>query len=91
MLSRALALDEAQKQKEALKTIGMWRKFLFLFTISLIAFAVFGLRSGGVLFIGGIVAAILGVLCFLLTCVVDLSIRNGHRNVEKILNSLKQS
>lgn len=45
--------------------------------------AVFGLRSGGVLFIGGIVAAILGVLCFLLTCVVDLSIRNGYRNVKK--------
>lgn len=91
MLSRALALDEAQKQKEALKTIGMWRKFLFLLTISLITFAVFGLWNGGGLFIGGIVAAILGVLCFLLTCVVDLSIRNGHRNVEKILNSLEQS
>lgn len=37
----------------------------------------------------GSIAAIAAAVCFLLTCVVDLSIRNGRRNVEKILDFLQ--
>lgn len=88
MLSRKLALDEARKQKEALAKIGGWRKSLFLTAASLAALAVFGFQMNGWLVLG-IAAAIAAAVCFLLTCVVDLSIRNGRRNVEKILDSLQ--
>ena len=89
MLNRAQALDEARKQKEALAKIGGWRRFLFLLAASLLAVAVFGFTTGGGFLILGVIAAIAAVISFILTCVVDLSIRNGHRNVERILDSLR--
>lgn len=88
MLSRELALDEARKQKEALAKIGGWRRNLFLLTASLAALAVFGFQMSGWLVLG-VAAAIAAAVSFLLTCVVDLSIRNGRRNVERILDSLQ--
>lgn len=88
MLSRELALDEARKQKEALAELGGWRRFLFLLAASLSALAVLGFQMKGWMLLG-VVSAIAGAVCFLLACVVDLSIRNGRRNVEKILDSLQ--
>lgn len=89
MLSREQALDEAKKQKAALAKIGVWRRALFLLTASLMVLAVFGLRRSGPLFVLGIIAAAGTVISFLLMCAVDLSIRNGRRNVERILASLQ--
>lgn len=88
MLSKELALDEARKQKKALAEIGGWRRSLFLLTAFLSAAAVFGFYMDGWLVLG-VTAAVAGAVSFLLTCVVDLSIRNGRRNVERILDSLK--
>ena len=88
MLSRELALDEARKQKEALAKIGGWRRFLFLLTASLAALAVFGFQAEGWLILG-VVPAVAGAVSLGLTFLVDLSIRNGHRNVERILESLR--
>ena len=85
MLNREQALDEARRQKEALEQIGGWRRFLFLLTALLLGVAVLGIKTGGAFFPAGIAAAV----SFVLTCIVDLSIRNGRRNVEKILDSLK--
>ncbi len=89
MLNREQALDEARRQKEALAQIGSWRRFLFLLTAFLLAVAVFGLMTDGGFFVPGVIAAAATVVSFILTCVVDLSIRNGHRNVERILDSLQ--
>ncbi len=89
MLSREQALDEARKQKAALDTIGSWRRALFIATGTLLILAVFGLRQSGVLFVLGIAAAVAAVLSCIAMFVVNLSIRNGHRNVERILDSLK--
>ena len=89
MLNREQALAEARRQKEALAVIGGWRRLLFLLTASLLALAVFGISGGGARFALGAAAAAAAVAGFLLTCVVDLSIRNGHRNVERILDSLQ--
>ena len=89
MLNRAQALDEAQKQKEALAVIGGWRRFLFLMTAALATVAVFGLMTGGGFFVLGVIAAVFAVIGLILTFIVDLSIRNGHRNVERILDSLQ--
>ncbi len=88
MLTRPQALDEARKQKEALAVIGGWRRRLFAITASLFAVCVFGFTTEGWMVLG-IVGAAGAAVGFLLTCVVDLSIRNGRRNVEKILDSLK--
>lgn len=89
MLNREQALDEARKQKAALETIGGWRRVLFITTATLLVLAVFGLRSSGVLFVLGIAAAIAAAVSCLTMFVVNLSIRNGHRNVERILASLQ--
>lgn len=88
MLSRELALDEARKQKEALAELGSWRRCLFLLAASVSALAVFGFHTKGWLALG-IAAAIAAAVSLGLTFLVDLSIRNGRRNVEKILNSLQ--
>ena len=89
MLSREQALDEARRQKEALARIGTWRRVLFLLTASLAAVAIFGFMSSG-FFPLGIAGAVSAAVCLALTFIVDLSIRNGHRNVERILESLRQ-
>ena len=88
MLNRERALDEARKQKAALETIGGWRRILFIVTSALLVLAVFGLRQSGVLFVLGIVAAVAAAISCITMFVVNLSIRNGHRNVERILASL---
>lgn len=88
MLSRELALDEARKQKKALAELGGWRRFLFLLAASLAAVAVFGFQTKGWVILGAAAAAAAAV-SLALAFLVDLSIRNGHRNVERILESLR--
>lgn len=89
MLTKQQLLDEAQKQKQALAVIGLWRRWLYGLTTVMLALSAFGLRHSGPLFILGIIAAVLTALCFVLLLLVNLSIRNGHRNVERILDSLR--
>ena len=89
MLSRRQALEEAQKQKEALAEIGTWRRNLFILTSVFLVFAIFGIQSSGVFLILGICAAVLTGISLLLTFVLNLSIRNGRRNVERILESIR--
>ena len=89
MLNKEQALDEARKQKAALETIGGWRRALFIATATLLVLAVFALRQRGLLFVLGVVAAIAAAISCIAMFVVNLSIRNGHRNVERILASLK--
>ena len=89
MLNREQALDEARKQKAALETIGGWRRVLFIATATLLVLAVFGLQQSGVLFVLGVAAAIAAAISCMTMFVVNLSIRNGHRNVERILASLQ--
>lgn len=89
MLTREQAIDEAKRQKEALTTIGKWRRILFLVTSVFVVLAAFGLRSCGVTFGLGIAAAVIAAISCIAMFAVNLSIRNGHRNVERILDSLK--
>ena len=87
MLNRTQALDEARKQKAALERIGRWRRWLFNLSGTLFALAIIGLRQSGWLF--GLGAAAAAVSCLAMFA-VDLSIRNGRRNVERILDSLER-
>ncbi len=89
ILSKAQAIEEAKLQKKALATMGTWRLALFILTTCLAALAFFGIQTGAGWFVPGVIAAVLAGISLLLTLTVNLSIRNGHRNVEKILDSLK--
>lgn len=88
MLSRQQALDEAQKQKNALVIIARWRRNLFILTACFLMVALYELSAGGYTVVG-IIAAVLSAVCLILSFIVNLSIRNGHKNVERILDSLK--
>ena len=89
MLTKQTLLDEAQKQKQALAIMGVWRNWLFVLTTTLSVLAVSALHGESVKFVLGVIAAILAAVCFALLLLVNLSIRNGRRNVEQILDSLK--
>ncbi len=89
MLTKKQALDEARKQKQALKALGGWRRNLFIAASIFLCLSVFGLQSHGAFFVLGVCAAVLGGLSVISMFIVNLSIRNGHRNVEKILDSLQ--
>ncbi len=89
MLTKAQLLDEAQKQKKALSIMGRWRSWLFVLTACAAVLAAFGLRQSGPAFVVGVVSAILGALLFVSLLLVNLSIRNGHRNVERLLEALQ--
>lgn len=89
VLTKQQAIEEARLQKKALATMGAWRNILFLLTGCFAALAMFALQTGGAWFIPGIAAAVLAGISFLLMLIVNLSIRNGNHNVEKILASLK--
>lgn len=89
MLTREQLLDEAQKQKQALAIMGTWRSALFAATTVLLVLAVWGLRSGGAALIVGIAGVVLTILSFTAMLVVNLGIRNGRRNVERLLDSLQ--
>lgn len=86
MLTKEQLLDEARQQKKALALMGRWRNALFALTTSLMVLAVFGFRKSVVM---GVVSTAFAVVSFVLLLLVNLSIRNGHRNVEKILDSIR--
>lgn len=88
MLTKRQALDEARRQKEALARIGAWRRNLFLCASLFLVLAVYGLRGSGALFALGVCGAALTIASVLSMLVVNLSIRNGRRNVERILESI---
>jgi len=88
MLTKRQALDEAQRQKEALAEIGIWRRNLFIMTSVFLVFAIFGVQGSGTVFVLGVCAAVLTAVSLILTFIVNLSIRNGRRNVERILESI---
>ena len=89
MLTKAQLLDEARKQKRALALMGRWRNWLFVLTTCFAVLTAFGLRQSGPLFALGVACAVLTALCFLAALLVNLSIRNGHRNVERLLEALQ--
>lgn len=89
MLSKQQLLDEARQQKKALAMMGRWRNYLFILTTSLMVVAFFGLCASGAAFVAGVAAVVFAVISFVLLLLVNLSIRNGHRNVEKILDSIQ--
>lgn len=90
-ISSGELLQEAKRQSEALKMIGRWR------TIGFVVSAI-----GAVLLYGGITraqnniplmaaGAVIAAAGLIAAIVCDLGIRNGRRNVEKILQAAEHT
>lgn len=87
MLTNQQALNEAQRQKQALHTISVWRRVLFLLSACFMALAAWGFTAH--VLAAGIAGAVLGVAGMVLTLLVHLSIVCGQKNVEAILATLE--
>ncbi len=86
MLTPKQALNEAQRQKQALRTIIGWRRVLFVLSACFVALAAWGFTAG--MMPAGIVGTVLSCLGMVLTLLVHLSIVRGEKNVEAILATL---
>lgn len=83
-------LSEAKLQMKALNTIRLWRTIAIAFSSIGVALTYAGFAGESrLLFLGipGIILIIAGVLS---AAVLNLGLRNGRRNVEKILNIVDQ-
>ena len=86
-LSATELIEEAKRQSTALKMIGRWRTIGFIISAVGALLLYRGVSAGGgnmVLTVVGLVIAAGGLTAAVLC---DLGIRNGRRNVEKILKA----
>lgn len=81
---------EAQMQMNALKKIGLWRNIAFAVSTLGVAIAYAGLAGMGRNLFLGILGIVLILAGFASAILFNLGIKNGKRNVEKILNLLEQ-
>jgi hypothetical protein len=89
--SRRMLLEEARRQSEALKSISKWRSTAFIIA-----------AVGAALIYGGVmresmrtpliaVGAVITALGLAAAVLCDMGIRNGRKNVEKILDAAEKS
>ncbi len=84
-------LEEARQQKEALAQLGGWQRNAMLASSCGAALAWWGLTGGGVrsvLGAAGVLLTLTGVLC---AALIGLGIRNGRRNVERLLKAAESN
>ncbi|MBQ6636515.1 MAG: hypothetical protein IJH81_09185 [Lachnospiraceae bacterium] len=88
--SRQMLIEEARKQSEALRSISRWRSISFIFA-----------AVGAALIYGGVVrtamrtpliaaGAVITAFGLAAAVVCDMGIRNGRKNVEKILDAAEK-
>ena len=88
--SRQMLIEEARKQSEALRSISRWRSIAFIIA-----------AVGAALIYGGVVrsamrtpliaiGAVITALGLAAAVVCDMGIRNGRKNVEKILDAAEK-
>ena len=83
-LSSSQLMQEAKRQSEALKMIGRWRTIGFVVAAVGAVLLYNGLteasRNISLIVLGTVIVMTAAILC-------DMGIRNGRRNVEKILDA----
>lgn len=83
-------LNEAHMQTQALKKLGKWlRNFIAFSTISFVI-AYWGFQGKNLRFTLGIIASIFTILSLISAMIINLGIRNGKRNVGKILKLIQR-
>lgn len=87
---RAVMRDEAEKQTRALKRIGRWRSMAVGLSAVGVVLAYMGFAAADrnlLLGIPGIALLLVGAAC---AVVLNQGLRNGRRNVEKMLGILER-
>lgn len=79
--------QEAEMQLTALKRINRWKNTALILSAAGVAIAYNGLAGGRNLILGilGIILIVVGALCAI---ILNLGLKNGRRNVEKIIDIL---
>lgn len=86
-MNKTALLHEAQQQKDALLQLSRWMRNAMLLSSCMAVLAWWGLMGSGLRFacgVTGIVLAIVGAIC---AAVIGLGIRNGNRNVSRLLQA----
>ena len=78
-------LDEANKQTKALSKLGKWLKNIKMISTIFFIISYWGLTGSDLRFVFGVMGLISTIVCIIFAIVVNLGIKNGKRNVEKIL------
>lgn len=86
---RAFLSQEAEMQKQALRKIAMWKNIaiaISTFGIAMLYAGAAGADKNLFLCIPGIIIMAAGLICGL---ILNLGLKNGRRNVEKIMYALE--
>lgn len=83
--NKRILLDEAEKQAKEIENLKKWLRNSIAFSTITMVVAYFGITGFGFRFIFGVLGIILTLVFIVSALIINLGIRNGRRNVEKIL------
>lgn len=88
-MNKSQLIEEARRQSEALKRLSAWRAWAFAFSAVGIFLAYLGFSRTGNIVLGlfGTLIMILGIAA---AGVINQGIRNGSRNVNRILDAAQK-
>lgn len=84
-------LTEAKMQAAALKKINTWKKFAIVISGVGVAIAYAGLSETPSRFFSGILGILLMVAGFTAAAACNLGLKNGRRNVEKMIRVIESA
>ena len=87
---KKLLIDEADKQVKVLKNLKKWlRNFMGFSTIGLVI-ACWGIQGTTLQFAFGVIGIIIMIVCTISSIIINMGIKNGEKNVKKILKIVGQ-
>lgn len=88
-LNKKQLIREAEQQKNALKQLSRWVTYAMLFSSCMMVLTWWGFTGTGIRFILGGVGTFLMIAGIICAAIIGLGIRNGRRNVERILQAIE--
>lgn len=82
-------LKEADMQTKALNQIKKWLRLAMTSSILFFGLTYWGLTGSGVRFFSGVVGIILLVISVIVCVIINMGLKNGRKNVEKILQAIE--
>ena len=90
MNSKELTVEASLQAKEIKKLEKWLRMFLSVSSIFLVT-AYWGIQGKGLRFAAGVTGIILTAACFLLAAVINLGIKKGRENIQRMLKLAEHS
>ena len=90
MNSKELTVEASLQAKEIKKLEKWLRMFLSVSSIFLVT-AYWGIQGEGLRFAAGVTGIILTAACFLLAAVINLGIKKGRENIQRMLQLAENS